>query len=282
LIPKGRAKLPLCLDRNVGEQRGVSPGQAKTSLRSFCGSFGVAAATPYHGAPRHPIPKRRANYHCRSAGFGLIVVQIQQRKFMAIGIGLIIAIVVLVVVLGLAGFVVGVYNKLVTMRNRYKNAYAQIDVQLKRRYDLIPNLVEIAKGYIKHERETLENVTKARNIAYAASQAAAANPGDSGAMKNLVSAESGLAGTLSRLMMVSEQYPDLKANQNMMQLTEELTSTENKISFARQAYNDTVMVYNTDREVFPSNLIAGMFNFAAAELFVVDKPEQKDAPKVSF
>jgi LemA protein len=201
---------------------------------------------------------------------------------MAIGVGLIIAIVLLVVVVGLAGFVIGVYNKLVTMRNRYKNAYAQIDVQLKRRYDLIPNLVEIAKGYIKHERETLENVTKARNIAYVASQAAAANPGDSGAMKNLVSAESGLAGTLSRLMMVSEQYPDLKANQNMMQLTEELTSTENKISFARQAYNDSVMVYNTDREVFPSNLIAGMFNFGAAELFVVDKPEQKDAPKVSF
>jgi LemA protein len=191
-------------------------------------------------------------------------------------------VVLLVVVLGLGGFVVGVYNKLVTMRNRYKNAYAQIDVQLKRRYDLIPNLVEIAKGYIKHERETLENVTKARNIAYTASQAAAANPGDASAMKGLVSAESGLAGTLSRLMMVSEQYPDLKANQNMMQLTEELTSTENKISFARQAYNDSVMVYNTDREVFPSNLIAGMFNFAAAELFVVDKPEQKDAPKVSF
>ena len=201
---------------------------------------------------------------------------------MAIGFGLIVAIVLLVVVIGVVGFVVGVYNKLVTMRNRYKNAYAQIDVQLKRRYDLIPNLVEIAKGYIKHERETLENVTKARNIAYVASQAAAANPGDAGTMKNLVSAESGLAGTLSRLMMVSEQYPDLKANQNMMQLTEELTSTENKISFARQAYNDSVMVYNTDREVFPSNLIAGMFNFAAAELFVVDKPEQKDAPKVSF
>jgi LemA protein len=197
-------------------------------------------------------------------------------------IGLIIAAVLLVMVVSLIAFVIGVYNKLVTMRNRYKNAYAQIDVQLKRRYDLIPNLVEIAKGYIKHERETLENVTKARNIAYVASQAAAANPGDSGAMKNLVSAESGLAGTLSRLMMVSEQYPDLKANQNMMQLTEELTSTENKISFARQAYNDSVMVYNTDREVFPSNLVAGMFNFSAAELFVVDKPEQKDAPKVSF
>jgi LemA protein len=196
--------------------------------------------------------------------------------------GLIILVVLLIGVLGLIGFAIGVYNKLVTMRNRYKNAYAQIDVQLKRRYDLIPNLVEIAKGYIKHERETLENVTKARNIAYAASQAAAANPGDASAMKNLGSAETGLAGTLSRLMMVSEQYPDLKANQNMMQLTEELTSTENKISFARQAYNDSVMVYNTDREVFPSNLIAGMFNFAAAELFVVDKPEQKEAPKVSF
>jgi LemA protein len=198
------------------------------------------------------------------------------------GIGLIIAVIVLVCALGLIAFVIGVYNKLVTMRNRYKNAYAQIDVQLKRRYDLIPNLVEIAKGYIKHERETLENVTKARNIAYVASQAAAANPGDAGTMKNLVSAESGLAGTLSRLMMVSEQYPDLKANQNMMQLTEELTSTENKISFARQAYNDSVMVYNTDREIFPSNLVAGMFNFGSAELFVVDKPEQKDAPKVSF
>ncbi len=182
----------------------------------------------------------------------------------------------------LAVMVVGIYNKLVTMRNRYKNAYAQIDVQLKRRYDLIPNLVETAKGYIKHERETLENVTKARNIAYAASQAAAANPGDAAAMKNLTAAETGLGGTLSRLMMVSESYPDLKANQNMMQLSEELTSTENKISFARQAYNDSVMTYNTDREVFPSNLIAGMFNFGAAELFVVDKPEQKDAPKVSF
>ena len=188
--------------------------------------------------------------------------------------------VVLVVIIG--GMVVGIYNKLVTLRNRYKNAYAQIDVQLKRRYDLIPNLVETAKGYMKHESGTLEAVTAARNIAYAASKAAAANPGDATAMKNLTAAESGLGGTLSRLMMVSEAYPDLKANQNMMQLTEELTSTENKISFARQAYNDSVMTYNTDREVFPSNLIASMFNFAPAELFVVDKPEQKDAPKVSF
>jgi LemA protein len=190
--------------------------------------------------------------------------------------------VVVVVVLIVGGMIVGVYNKLVTMRNRYKNAYAQIDVQLKRRYDLIPNLVETAKGYMAHERGTLQAVTEARNIAYEASKTAAANPGDSSAIKNLASAETGLGGTLSRLMMVSEQYPDLKANQNMMQLTEELTSTENKISFARQAYNDSVMTYNTDREVFPSNLIAGMFNFGAAELFVVDKPEQKDAPKVSF
>jgi LemA protein len=197
-----------------------------------------------------------------------------------VGLGFIIVIVVAALFIGL--FVMGVYNKLVTMRNRYKNAYAQIDVQLKRRYDLIPNLVETAKGYMAHERGTLEAVTAARNIAYAASKAAAANPGDATAMKSLASAETGLGGTLSRLMMVSEQYPDLKANQNMMQLTEELTSTENKISFARQAYNDSVMTYNTDREVFPSNLIAGMFNFAAAELFVIDKPEQKDAPKVSF
>ena len=202
---------------------------------------------------------------------------------MTIGIiAVILLVVVVVIALGIVGFVIGIFNKLVTMRNRYKNAYAQIDVQLKRRYDLIPNLVETAKGYMKHESTTLEEVTKARNIAYTASQAAAANPGDAGAMKNLVSAESGLSGTLSRLMMVSEAYPDLKANQNMMQLTEELTSTENKISFARQAYNDSVMTYNTDREVFPSNLIAGSFNFGPAELFVIDKPEQKEAPKVSF
>jgi LemA protein len=198
----------------------------------------------------------------------------------------IIALVILgglvVVAIIIAIMVAGIYNKLVTMRNRYKNAYAQIDVQLKRRYDLIPNLVETAKGYMAHERGTLEAVTQARNIAYAASKAAAANPGDATAVKSLVAAEGGLSGALSRLMVVSEQYPDLKANENMKQLMEELTSTENKISFARQAYNDSVMTYNTDREVFPSNLIAGMFNFGAAELFVVDKPEQKEAPKVSF
>jgi len=179
-------------------------------------------------------------------------------------------------------FVIGKYNLLVSLRNRFKNAYAQIDVQLKRRYDLIPNLVEVAKGYLKHERETLENVIKARNLAYTASQAAASNPGDAAAVKGLMSAESGLVGAMSRLMVVAEQYPDLKANQNMMQLTEELTSTENKVSFARQGYNDSVMVYNTQRESFPTNILAGMFNFAPAELFVIDKPEQRDAPKVQF
>jgi LemA protein len=194
-------------------------------------------------------------------------------------IGLLVVALIVVVVIAV---VAGLYNKLVTLRNRYKNAYAQIDVQLKRRYDLIPNLVETAKGYMKHESSTLEAVTQARNIAFAASHAAASNPGDPDAVKSLATAEAGLGGALSRLMVVSEQYPDLKANQNMMQLTEELTSTENKISFARQAYNDSVMGYNTDREVFPSNLIAGMFNFTPAELFVIDKPEQKDAPKVSF
>ncbi len=226
------------------------------------------------------IPNFTRNYYCPAARFGQAVGETNERKLM---IALLIVLGILVVALIIViAFVAGIYNKLVTMRNRYKNAYAQIDVQLKRRYDLIPNLVETAKGYMAHERGTLEAVTAARNIAYAASKAAAANPGDATAMKSLASAETGLGGTLSRLMMVSEQYPDLKANQNMMQLTEELTSTENKISFARQAYNDSVMTYNTDREVFPSNLIANTFNFTAAELFVVDKPEQKDAPKVSF
>jgi len=195
----------------------------------------------------------------------------------------------LIVILVLAGlallttmFVVGIYNKLVGLRNRFKNAFAQIDVQLKRRYDLIPNLVEIAKGYLKHERGTLEAVIAARNTALAASKAAAANPADAGAMKGLVGAEGGLAGAMSRLMVVVEQYPDLKASKNMMQLTEELTSTENKISFSRQSFNDAVMAYNTQREVFPSSLIAGSFNFTAAELFTIEKAEERAAPKVSF
>jgi len=201
---------------------------------------------------------------------------------MGLGLGLIILLAVVVVVFFVLMFMVSAYNRLVSLRNRFKNAYSQIDVQLKRRYDLIPNLVETAKGYIKHERGTLEAVISARNAASAANVKAAANPGDAGAMKELSSAETMLTGTLGRLFAVAEAYPDLKANQTMARLMEELTSTENKVAFARQAYNDSVMTYNTQREVFPSNLIAGTFNFGPAELFVIDKPEQKEAPKVQF
>ncbi len=197
-------------------------------------------------------------------------------------IGLVILVVLVVGLLFLVMSVIGIYNKLVTLRNRFKNAWAQIDVQLKRRYDLIPNLVETAKGYIKHERGTLEAVIAARNTASSANTRVTANPADPEAMKALIAAEGTLSGTLGRLFALSEAYPDLKANQTMMQLMEELTSTENKVSFARQSYNDSVMVYNTQREVFPSNIIAGMFNFGPAELFVVEKPEQREAPKVSF
>ena len=178
--------------------------------------------------------------------------------------------------------VVGAYNKLVTLRNRFKNAFAQIDVQLKRRYDLIPNLVETAKGYMAHERTTLEAVIQARNQAMSAGKIAAQNPADGGAMAGLVGAEGVLSGALGRLFALSEAYPDLKANQNMMQLTEELTSTENRISFARQAYNDAVTIYNTAREVFPTVIIAGMFNFTSAVLFEVTDGAQKEAPKVNF
>jgi LemA protein len=177
---------------------------------------------------------------------------------------------------------IGGYNGLVTLRNRYKNAFAQIDVQLKRRYDLIPNLVETAKGYLKHERETLEQVIAARNAASSANIRAAQAPGDVAAMKGLSGAEANLAGSLSRLFAVAEAYPTLKADQSMNRLMEELTSTENKIGFARQSFNDQVMEYNTKREKFPTNIIAGMFNFGPAELFVVEQPEQKEAPKVSF
>ena len=179
-------------------------------------------------------------------------------------------------------WVVGGYNRLVMLRNRYKNAYSQIDVQLKRRYDLIPNLVETAKGYIKHERGTLEAVVAARNAASAANLRAAQSPGDTGAMRELSGAEGALAGTLGRLFAVAEAYPDLKANTTMMSLMEELTSTENKVAFARQAYNDAVMGYNTVRETFPTNMIAGPFSFGPAEAFVIEKAEEKQAPKVSF
>ncbi len=177
---------------------------------------------------------------------------------------------------------VGIYNGLVTARNTYKNAFAQIDVQLTRRYDLIPNLVEVAKGYLSHERETLEAVIKARALAVGGLAAAKINPGDPMAMAQLGGAEAGLAGALSRLMAVAEAYPDLKANQNMMQLSEELSSTENRVAFARQAYNDSVTSYNNQREVFPANVIAGMFNFLAAALLDIADPAHRVAPKVSF
>ena len=190
--------------------------------------------------------------------------------------------VLLAVVVALAFWAVGIYNGLITSRNAYKNAFAQIDVQLTRRYDLIPNLVEVAKGYLKHERETLEAVIQARAAAVSGLAAAKANPGDQAAMSQLGAAETGLAGALSRLMVVAEAYPDLKANQNMMQLTEELTSTENRIAFARQAYNDSVMAYNNRREVFPSNIVAGIFGFAAAALLEITEPGKREAPKVSF
>ncbi len=194
-------------------------------------------------------------------------------------IGLLVVVGFIVVV---ALFIVGKYNGLVTLRNRFKNAWAQIDVQLKRRYDLIPNLVETTKGYLKHERGTLEAVIAARNSAFSANNKVTGNPGDPEAMKALSSAEGALGASLGRLFALTESYPDLKANTSMNQLMEELTSTENKVSFARQAYNDSVMGYNTAREVFPTNIIAGMFNFGPAELFAVEAPEQREAVKVSF
>ncbi len=195
-------------------------------------------------------------------------------------LAVLIGLVVVVAVFGL--FLIGQYNGLVTLRNRFKNAFAQIDVQLKRRYDLIPNLVETAKGYLSHERETLEAVTAARNGAQAAGARAAADPADADAIRQLAAADAGLTGALGRLNFVAEAYPDLKANQNMLALQEELASTENKVAFARQAYNDAVMAYNTKREVFPTNLIAGAFNFAAAQLFEVENAAERAAPKVQF
>jgi LemA protein len=197
--------------------------------------------------------------------------------------GAILTLIILVVPLFfLVVFVISAYNKLVALRNRYKNAFSQIDVQLKRRYDLIPNLVETAKGYLQHERGTLEAVIAARNAASAASARAAQNPGDAGAMKQLAGAEGALTGMLTKFFALAEAYPDLKANQTMSRLMEELTSTENKVAFARQAYNDSVMTYNTARESVPTNFIAGPFNFGPAELFEIDVPAQREAPKVSF
>ncbi len=190
--------------------------------------------------------------------------------------------IVLIVVAVLAFWAIGVFNGLTRKRNEYKNAFAQIDVQLKRRYDLIPNLVETVKGYAKHERETLEAVIKARNIAATAAEAAARAAGDPDAMARLAAAESSLGGMLSRLLVTVERYPELKANQNFLELQEELTSTENKVSFARQAYNDAVTDYNNTRAVFPAVLLAGMFGFTEAKLLEVEAPEMREAPKVSF
>jgi LemA protein len=188
----------------------------------------------------------------------------------------------LAIIAALVLFAVTIYNRLVAGRNRYKNAFAQIDVQLTRRHDLIPNLVETAKGYMAHERETLEAVITARNAAVTGLKQAAKDPSNPEAMKQLSEAEQGLSGALGRLFALSEAYPDLKANENMMQLSEELTTTENKVAFARQAYNDAVMDYNTLRESFPNNFFAGWFNFQAAELLQIEDEAKREVPRVSF
>ena len=197
-----------------------------------------------------------------------------------------VLLIVLAIFVGLllvvAFWAIALYNGLIGKRNRFRNAFAQIEVQLQRRYDLIPNLVETAKGYMSHEKDTLEAVIAARNQAMGAMQAAAAAPGDSSAMANLASAEAGLGGVLGRLMAVAEAYPDLKANQNMMAVQEELTSTENKVAFARQAFNDAVTLFNTARETFPAVLIAGLLGFKEAMLFEVDDASARSAPKVNF
>jgi LemA protein len=200
---------------------------------------------------------------------------------------MVIALIVIVVILAIVAFIVafsafGTYNGLVRLRNGYKNAFAQIDVQLTRRHDLIPNLVETAKAYMAHERGTLEAVIQARNSAITARNAATANPGDPNAMSQLAASEGALTGALSKLFALSEAYPDLKANQNMMQLSEELTSTENRVAFARQAYNDSVMAYNNKREVFPASLFAGMFGFTAAAPLEAAGPEVREVPRVQF
>ncbi|MFC7248038.1 LemA family protein [Catellatospora aurea] len=188
----------------------------------------------------------------------------------------------LLIVIAIVAWVASLYNGLVRSRNGYQNAFAQIDVQLTRRHDLIPNLVETAKGYLKHERETLEAVTAARTAAMTAQANAARHPGDPNAMQGLAGAENGLTQALGRLFAVSEAYPDLKANQNMMQLSEELTSTENRVAFARQGYNDAVLAYNNKRETFPGSLLAGPFGFHRAALLEIDDPGKREAPRVQF
>ena len=195
---------------------------------------------------------------------------------------IIFLVIILLLVLIFAGICVGIYNNLVTLRNRFKNAYSQIDVQLKRRYDLIPNLVETAKGYMKYEKGTLEAVISARNQASSANARVAANPADAEAVKGLIGAETALSGALGRLFALAEAYPDLKANQTMSQLMEELSTTENKIAFARQAYNDAVMSYNIGREKFPNIILAGAFGFTEAVLFEITAPQEREAVKVTF
>lgn len=187
-----------------------------------------------------------------------------------------------IILLVLTILVVATYNQLVSGRNAYKNAFAQIDVQLTRRHDLIPNLVEVAQRYMQHERETLEAVIRARSQAVDTLRQAAADPTDAAAMRRLAAAEQGLSGVLGRLFALSESYPDLKANQNMAQLSEELVSTENRVAFARQAFNDAVMAYNNRREMFPGNLIAGTFGFQAAQLLNIESPEKREAVRISF
>jgi LemA protein len=193
-----------------------------------------------------------------------------------------IVVILLVLVIFAVVTTVGIYNSLVALRNQLKNSFSQIDVQLKRRYDLIPNLVESTKAYLKHERETLEAVIQNRNAAFSANQKLAGNPADPKAMKSLIGAESMLGQSLSKLMAVVEAYPDLKANESINQLKEELVSTENKVAFARQAYNDSVMSYNTARETFPNSLLANTFNFQEAPLFELTRSEEREVPKVSF
>ena len=199
---------------------------------------------------------------------------------------LITVLLVLAIIFGIAlmigGMGVGIYNRLVALRNEFKNQFAQIDVQLKRRHDLIPNLVETAKGYMAHERGTLDEVVAARNGAAAARQQAATDPTDAAAVQKVAAAEGVLTQSLGRLFAVAEAYPDLKANQTMLQLQNELTDTENRVSLARQAYNESVRNYNTQREIFPNSILAGIFNFAPASLFEITDPGEREVPKVSF
>jgi LemA protein len=191
-------------------------------------------------------------------------------------------IILLVIVVAVVLYVIAMYNNLVSLRNRVRNAFSQIDVQLTRRYDLIPNLIESVKGYMSHERGTLEAVVQARNVAAAGLKRAAADPSDPEAIKALAAAETTLGGTLGRLFALAEAYPDLKASRNMQQFQEELTSTENKVAFARQAFNDSVLGYNNACQSFPSNILANNFGFRLAEFLEIEQPEKREAPKVSF